>query len=58
MLHARYYNINEGKYLVQTRSQAKTSSIILPDVHSIDKGIDPNTRPEKQILKPVITAQT
>ena len=34
-LHTRYYSINEreqGKYLVQTRSQAKTSGIIVPEV--------------------------
>ena len=52
MLHTRYYNINEreqGKYLVQTRSQAKTTGIILPEVHGIDRGIDPNVRPEKQV---------
>ena len=45
-----YYNINEkeqGKYLVQTRSQAKTSGTFLPKLHSIDKGKDPNKRPEK-----------
>ena len=60
MLYTRYYNINEskqGKYLVQTRSQTKTSGIILPKVHSIEKGIDPNIRPEKQVTKPVITPQ-
>ena len=40
MIHTRYYNIGEreqGKYLVQTRSQAKSSGIILPKVHGIDK---------------------
>ena len=54
MLQTRYYNISEkgqGEYLVQTRSKAKTSGIILPEVHSIDKGIDPNIRPEKQAIK-------
>ena len=41
----RYYIIGittcmrkkQGKYLIQTRSQAKTSGTILPMVHSIDK---------------------
>ena len=36
VLQSRYYNISEkeqGKYLVQTRSQAKSSGVILPDVH-------------------------
>ena len=61
MLCTRYYNLNEkeqGKYLVQTRSQAKTSGTILLKVHGIDKGIDPNIRPEKQVIKPVVTPQT
>ena len=61
VLHTIYYNINEreqGKYLVQTRSQAKISCIILPEVHGIGKGIDPNIRPEKQATKPVMTPQT
>ena len=34
MLQNRYYNTSEkeqGKYLVQTRSQAMSSGIILPD---------------------------
>ena len=36
----KYYNISEreqGKYLVQTRSQAKSSGITLPEVHSIKR---------------------
>ena len=60
VLWTRYYNIDEreqGKYLVQTRSQTKTSGIILPEVHGIDKGIDPNVRPEKQIIKPIISPE-
>ena len=57
MLQTRYYNIGEreqGKHLVQARSQAKSSGIILPEVHGIDNGIDPNIRPEKQIIKLVV----
>ena len=41
VLQSRYYNINErkeGKYSVQTRLQAKSSGITLPEVH----GVDPN----------------
>ena len=60
MLQSRYYNISEkeqGKYLVQTRSQAKSSGIILPQVHSIDKVIDPNRRLEKQVIKPIISPE-
>ena len=50
ILHTRYYNLgkgNPGKYLVQTRSQAKSSCIKLPDIHGIGKGLDPNIHPEK-----------
>ena len=56
ILQYRYYNIGEreGKYLVQTRLQAKSSGITLSEVHAIDKGIDPNIRLEKQVIKPVI----
>ena len=52
VLQNRYYNISEkeqGKYLVQTRSQDKSSGIILPEVHGIDKGTDPNIRPENRL---------
>ena len=48
----RYYNMgNESRYLVQTHSQAKDSGIKIPEVHGVDKGINPNIKPEKQILK-------
>ena len=50
VLQSRYYNINErnkGKYLPQTRSQAKSSSITLPEVYGVDKGIDPKILPQK-----------
>ena len=59
ILQTRYYDISEreqGKYLIQTRMQAKSSGITLPKVHSIDKGIDPNIRLEKQLIKPEITS--
>ena len=52
ILQSRCYNIGEGKegkYLVQTRSQAKSSGIPLQEVHGIDKGIDPNIRPEYKL---------
>ena len=60
VLQSRHYNINEkeqGNYLVQTRSQAKSSGIILPEVHGIGKRIYPNLRLEKQVIKPVITPE-
>ena len=60
ILKTRYYNIGERehrKYLVQTRSQAMSSGIILPEVNGIDKGIDPNIRLEKQVIKPKISCE-
>ena len=42
------------KYLAQTCSQAKSSSIKLPEVHGIGKGLDPNIQPGKtQVIKPI-----
>ena len=58
VLHDRYYNIRgmrmEDKYLVQTRSQAKSSGTKLPEVDRVDKGIIPHVRPEKQTLKLIL----
>ena len=42
-----YYN--KEKYLIQTRSQAKSSGLKLPEVHGMGKNLDPNLKPEKQI---------
>ena len=39
---------NDGKYLIQTHSQAKTSSTKLPEVHGVRKELNPNLRSEKQ----------
>ena len=53
ILQTRYYNLGEQnpvRYLVQTRLQAKSSGIKLPEVHSIGKRLDPNTQPERQVL--------
>ena len=41
-------NFGNGKYLIQTCSQAKTSGIKLLEVHGVGKSSDPNLRPEKQ----------
>ena len=41
-----YHNIE--KYLVPTRSQAKSSGIKLPEVPGVRKNLDPNIKPEKQ----------
>ena len=52
ILKERYYIIeNESRYLVQTCSQAKDSGIKLPEVHSVNKGINPDIKPERQVLK-------
>ena len=42
---------NDSKYLIQTCSQTKASGIKLSEVHSIDKGINPDIKPERQVLK-------
>ena len=46
ILDDTYYN--EEKYLIQTRSQAKSNGIELPEVHGVGKNLDPNLKPEKQ----------
>ena len=51
VLHKNYYNMDT--YLVQTRSQAKSSGIKLPQVHGVRKNLDPNTKPEKQHANPI-----
>ena len=45
VLHERYYNTEN--YLVQTRSQARSSGIKLPEIHGMGKNLDPNIKPEK-----------
>ena len=39
-----YYN---EKYLIQTRSQTKSSGIKLPEVHGVGKNLNSNLKPEK-----------
>ena len=39
---------SDSKYLVQMHSQAKTSGTKLPEVHGVEKSLNPNLRPEKQ----------
>ena len=45
ILDGNYYN---EKYLIQTRSQAKTSGIKLMEVHGVGKNLDPKLKPERQ----------
>ena len=51
MLHENYYNTEN--YLVQMRSQARSSGIKLPEVHGMGKNLDPNIKPEKQHANPL-----
>ena len=50
-----FYQINSGmdqpktdRYFVQTRSQAKSSGIKIPEKHGTNKGLDPHVQPGKQ----------
>ena len=50
-----FYQINNetdqpetNEYLVQTRSQAKSSGIKIPEIHGTNKGLDPHFKPVKQ----------
>ena len=36
----------EARYLVQTHSQIRDRGIKLPEVHGVDKGINPDIKPE------------
>ena len=54
-LHDNYYKLDNlaentkivtDKYMVQTRSQAKSTGIKVPEVHGIDKGLIPHVKPE------------
>ena len=57
-LKYRYYNIgNDSKYPIQMSSQVKASGVKLPEVHGVDKGVDPNVKPEREILKSTNTTK-
>ena len=51
ILQEKYYNFNDtkvgDKYLVQTRSQAQASGVKVPEVHGIEKSLDPHVKPER-----------
>ena len=51
VLHKNYHDTE--KYLVQTRSQARSSGIALLEVHGMEKNLDPNIKPEKQDANPI-----
>ena len=46
VLHEKYYNTEN--YIVQTRSQARSSRIKLPEVHGMGKNQDQNIKPKKK----------
>ena len=53
----QFYQINNetsqpetNKYLIQTRSQAKSSGIKLPEIHGMNKGLNPHVKPGRQRL--------
>ena len=50
-----FYRINNkinqpetNKYLIQTRSQAKSSVIKVLEIHGMNKGLNPHVKPERQ----------
>ena len=45
----------KDKYMVQTRSQVRSSGIRLPDIHGANKGLDPHVQPGKQKSFPIQT---
>ena len=54
LLHAKSYDTeNTEKYLVQTRSQTKSSDIKLPEGHGMRTNLDPNILSEKQHANPI-----
>ena len=59
-----FYHINNesdqprtNRYLVQTRSQAKSSGIKLPEIHGANKSLDTHVRPGKQKPLPSLSIQ-
>ena len=51
VLQENYYKIDS--YLVQTRSQARSSGMKLPEVHGMRKNLDTNMKLEKQHANPM-----
>ena len=50
VLHKNYYNTEN--YLVQTRSQARSSRIELPEVHGMGKNLDPSINQKNNMAIP------
>ena len=49
---ARIGETETNKYLIQTRSQARSSGIKVPEIHGINKGLNPHVKLERQRLLP------
>ena len=47
-MHEEWKYKQQGKLTVVTRSQTKTDGVKPPEVHGIDKGVDPDLKPEHQ----------
>ena len=43
-----------NKYLIQTRTQAKSSGIKVPEIHSANKGLNPHIKPGRQRPLPTL----
>ena len=44
----RFSETEGNKYLIQTRSQVKSSGIKILEIHGVNKGINPHVKPERQ----------
>ena len=52
ILKDKYYNVgNESRYLVQICSQIKNKGMKLQEVHGVNKGINPDMKPEWLVQK-------
>ena len=57
VLHAKYYDIHmklKKKYILfKPDLRPKSSNAVFPKIHGIDIVVNPNLRPEKQVLRPL-----
>ena len=63
LAHNHFYQLNRtneisetetNKYLIQTRSQAKSNGIKVPEIHGVNKGINPHIKPGRQRPLPTL----
>ena len=52
LINSRTDQPETDEYLVQTRSQAKSSGINIPEIQGTNKGLDPHVQPGKQSSLP------